>query len=235
MFLFYSIQIEGNFARFDQSESSHAIRSLRMKAGDPIHFTDGKGNRYAGRIGIADAREMTVTIESHIHSEKVPSPVHLAFVPTKSSERFEFMVEKCVEIGVSTITPLLSKNAERKNVNIDRLQKITLSAMKQSQQLFLPEIRKLTKFADFTSHMKDLEKQKYIAYCGEDNLPTPNDIRPDEKKPVLILIGPEGDFSKEEYNEALRNGFQGISLGDSRLRTETAGIVAVHWFKTILM
>lgn len=235
MFLFYSNQIQEKIARFDPSESAHAIRSLRMKSGDDIHFTDGEGSQYKGKIEIADAKEMTASIETQINAEISPSPIHLAFVPTKSSDRFEFMVEKCVEIGVRTITPLLSKNVERKNVNIDRLHKIALSAMKQSQQLYLPKVNQLTKFTEFITQLEHRDSQKYIAYCGESNLPVPNKLEIDKKKPILILIGPEGDFSIDEYKKALSYDFQGISLGDSRLRTETAGIIAVHWFKTILL
>ena len=156
--------------------------------------------------------------------------VHIAIAPTKSIERIEWFLEKATEIGISRVTPLLCRYSERKEIKADRLEKVMVSAMKQSLKAYLPQLDPLTKFSDFIS--QPFDGQKFIAHCDEQHrdllkkMVVPN-------QNYLILIGPEGDFSSEEIEMAIQEGFKPVSLGDSRLRTETAGVVACHTFNLL--
>ncbi|WP_321342735.1 16S rRNA (uracil(1498)-N(3))-methyltransferase [uncultured Draconibacterium sp.] len=226
MQLFYVPNISGAEVILNETESKHAIRVLRLNEGDQIELIDGKGGFYRARITNANPKKCKLSIiDSQTEFGKKDFHLHIAIAPTKNIDRTEWFLEKCTEIGIDEITPLLSEHSERKVIKPERLEKILVSAMKQSVKAYLPRLNELTKFSDLLQQAT--ETKKYIAHCNEGEKPhLKNVVKPGEK--VLILIGPEGDFSPEEVNLALQSGFKAISLGDARLRTETAGVVACH-------
>ena len=208
-----------------ESDSQHCVRVLRMKEGDTLEVIDGKGHRYTCRLIEAHAKRAHVEI---IEKQDVPlswqNNITIAVAPTKHLDRMEWMVEKLTEIGVNRIIPLLCRYSERKELKIERLEKIAISAMKQSLKTVLPIIDVMTPIKDVIT--KQMYDQRFIAYCDNS---IPRKLLSAEyraNKDTLILIGPEGDFSTEEINMALNSGYNPISLGDNRLRTETAAIVA---------
>ena len=208
-----------------ESDSQHCVRVLRMKEGDTLEVIDGKGHRYTCRLIEAHAKRAHVEI---IEKQDVPlswqNNITIAVAPTKHLDRMEWMVEKLTEIGVNRIIPLLCRYSERKELKIERLEKIAISAMKQSLKTVLPIIDVMTPIKDVIT--KQMYDQRFIAYCDTS---IPRKLLSAEyraNKDTLILIGPEGDFSTEEINLALNSGYNPISLGDNRLRTETAAIVA---------
>lgn len=208
-----------------ESDSQHCVRVLRMKEGDTLEVIDGKGHRYTCRLIEAHAKRAHVEI---IEKQDVPlswqNNITIAVAPTKHLDRMEWMVEKLTEIGVNRIIPLLCRYSERKELKIERLEKIAISAMKQSLKTVLPIIDVMTPIKDVIT--KQMYYQRFIAYCDTS---IPRKLLSAEyqaNKDTLILIGPEGDFSTEEINLALNSGYKPISLGDNRLRTETAAVVA---------
>lgn len=226
MQLFYIPNISGNEVILNESESKHAIRVLRLTEGSQVQLIDGQGGFYDAEIADAHPKKCQLQI---IHSEKEfgkkDFKLHIAIAPTKNIDRFEWFLEKCTEIGIDEITPLLSEHSERKVIKPERLEKILVAAMKQSLKAYLPKLNPITNFNEFISVSK--YKNKFIAHCNNgDKLHLKNCIQKNED--TLILIGPEGDFSVEEVELAKENGFKEISLGSARLRTETAGIVACH-------
>lgn len=224
MNLFYTNQIQGEIAIFDQEETRH-LMVLRKKPGDKLNFTDGKGSLFEGQITSIDKKTCFVSITEESKSyNKLPYYFHLAIAPTKNIDRIEWLFEKATEIGISEITPLCCQNSERDKVRLDRLEGILLSAMKQSLQCFLPKLNPLVKFSDLIKSSQISDNQRFIAYCNDDKLIDFSKIELEKSKPILILIGPEGDFSDKEISLAKQNNFQGISLGSNRLRTETAGL-----------
>nr|WP_319267375.1 16S rRNA (uracil(1498)-N(3))-methyltransferase [uncultured Draconibacterium sp.] len=226
MQLFYVPNISGAEVILNETESKHAIRVLRLSERDEIELIDGKGGFYRARITDANPKKCKLSIiDSQTEFGKKDFHLHIAIAPTKNIDRTEWFLEKCTEIGIDEITPLLSEHSERKVIKPERLEKILVSAMKQSVKAYLPRLNELTKLSDLLQQAT--ETKKYIAHCIEGEKPhLKNVVKPGEK--VLILIGPEGDFSPEEVNLALQSGFKAISLGDARLRTETAGVVACH-------
>ncbi len=229
MFLFYSYRIEGPTAYFDEVETRHCIHVLRNQPGDSIEFTDGKGNWYKGSIEIIRKKEFTANILSDTFRKQDPSThLHIAIAPTKNIDRFEWFLEKATEFGISAITPIICKNSERRKLRLDRLEKVLLSAMKQSLKVHLPKLNEPTSILDFLNDGEtDATTDRFIAHCRAEDLPHLwNNYNADND--VTLMIGPEGDFSIEEIEAAQQNGFTPISLGKSRLRTETAGIAAVH-------
>jgi 16S rRNA (uracil1498-N3)-methyltransferase len=226
--LFFTPKIENGFAIFEEEEGRHLSTVLRKKPGDRLRLTDGKGSFYEAELADAGKRQVLARI---ISSESVPRPdrglLHMAIAPTKNMDRLEWFLEKATEIGVDEITPILCKHSERDSLRLDRLEKILVSAMKQSLRAWLPQLNPLTKFTDFVK--KTGETQKRLAWCGNEPMPhLKNTLLPDQS--TVIAIGPEGDFSPEEVTLALSSGFQAISLGEARLRTETAGLYAVTVF-----
>nr|WP_320021790.1 16S rRNA (uracil(1498)-N(3))-methyltransferase [uncultured Draconibacterium sp.] len=226
MQLFYVPDISGAEVILNETESKHAIRVLRLKEGDEIELVDGKGGFYKARIKNANPKKCQLSIiESQTDFGKKDFHLHIAIAPTKNIDRTEWFLEKCTEIGIDEVTPLLSEHSERKVIKPERLEKILVSAMKQSVKAYLPKLNGLTKLSDLLSQAT--ETKKFIAHCNEGEKPhLKNVVNPGDK--VLILIGPEGDFSPEEVTLALEYGFEAISLGNARLRTETAGVVACH-------
>ncbi len=209
-----------------ESESQHCARVLRKKEGDSLFITDGKGYFYRAKLLQANPKSCVVTIEEEMEQPKGwDYNLQIAFAPTKNLDRMEWFVEKATEIGIDTFSPLKCRYSERKNINATRLEKIMVSAMKQSQKSRLPQFENIIKFEEFIK--QPFEGQKFIAHCY-DSIKTPITQICKRDTNTLILIGPEGDFSEEEIAKSIEHGFTPISLGDSRLRTETAALVACH-------
>jgi 16S rRNA (uracil1498-N3)-methyltransferase len=226
MQLFYVPNISGTEIILDETESKHAIRVLRLQKGDQIQVVDGKGGFYLAEIADANPKKCRLTIvNSALDFGKRNFHLHIAIAPTKNIDRFEWFLEKATEIGIDEITPLLTSHSERKTINAERLEKILVSAMKQSLKAYLPQLHELTTFKELIINNKT--ENKFIAYCDEIQKIHLKDLATKGNN-TLILIGPEGDFSPEEIKLAIENGFKVVSLGESRLRTETAGIVACH-------
>lgn len=232
MYLFYTPQIVGTADEIgktyslDEEESCHCVRVLRYTRGDEILLTNGQGMTYTAVITNPHPKHCEFEVRTAEKQSKHHSNyIHIAIAPTKNVERIEWFVEKCTEIGVDEITPLLCRFSERKQLRIDRLQKIILSAAKQSLTPYLPKLNEMTDCTEFIRRTE--EETRFIAHCyKEDKRDLRNEIKPG--KSVVVMIGPEGDFSEQEIAEALQHNFVPVSLGDSRLRTETAGIVACH-------
>lgn len=208
-----------------KEESKHATKVLRKKEGDILNFTDGKGGFYKAEITIADTKKCRLQI---ISSEQKPKQhnyhLHIAIAPTKNMDRYEWFLEKATEIGIDEITPIMCDHSERKVLKTERCNRILLSAMKQSLKFHLPKLNKAITLKDFLK--QDFEGNKYIAHCEDEEK---TELRKEEKaNKTTVLIGPEGDFSPAEIEIALQNQFKAVSLGNSRLRTETAGLVAVN-------
>lgn len=223
MNIFFCNQISNNQAVLDKVESGHAIRVLRMKSGDTVHFIDGKGSFYEGVILDPNPKSVTIQITSVQAENDRPYYLHLAVAPTKNTDRFEWMLEKSTELGIDRITPLSCARSERKTLRHDRSMKVILSAVKQSLKARLPLLDEMTPFDHLIR--QEFSGEKLIAHCLDKPKTSVSDwIRTGNR--FLILIGPEGDFSQEEISQATAQGFKGISLGNSRLRTETAALVA---------
>ncbi len=222
MHLFYQPEI--TLGHLLSEESKHAIRVLRLEVGTEIELTDGKGGFYKAKITNADPHECGFKVtQSSVICERAFS-IHLAIAPTKNADRMEWMVEKCVEIGIEKISFIQCKTSERKTINIERLEKIVVSAMKQSQKAWLPEVSFMVPFQKFISESNDA--LKFIAHVDDKNPDHLKNLATPRSK-YVIAIGPEGDFTKEELEMAYLSGFKKVSLGPSRLRTETAGLAAV--------
>ncbi len=213
-----------------ESESKHAIRVLRLKQNDTIVLVDGKGNFFDAIISDGIPKKCEVLISKTIKEVNTKPQLHIAIAPTKNNERTEWFVEKCTEIGISLITPVLCNHSERKKIKQERFIKTAISAMKQSLKATLPLINQLTNFNDIIK--EDFTGKKYIAHCHNQNQKHFKEIY-SKGENSLILIGPEGDFSKEEVKLALEKGFEPITFGKARLRTETAGIVACTIFNLV--
>ena len=227
MQLFYNLninEIQPSFV-FDNEESRHIIKVLRKKEGDILHVTNGLGFLFATKITIASDSKCTVKIVSFVKQDVPRYFLHLAVAPTKMNERFEWFLEKATEIGLQEITPIICDHSERKVVKIDRFQKILESAMKQSLHYYLPKLNEPVAFVDFIKAKK--AGQLFIAHCEQtDKKSLKNELKANQD--VTILIGPEGDFSVKEIQQAIDSNFIPVSLGTTRLRTETAAIVACH-------
>jgi 16S rRNA (uracil1498-N3)-methyltransferase len=218
--------------QLSEEESHHAFRVLRLKQGQNITVIDGKGTSIIAEIIESTKKTLNFKVIDTTFREEVLPKIHIAIAPTKSMDRFEFFLEKVTELGVNEITPLLCKNSERKIVKHERLQKIVMSAVKQSGNLYLPQVNALTYFNEFITQNNNNER--FIAHCEDDLSKNQlKDLLVNQKK-ICILIGPEGDFTKEEINLAKENEFKPVALGHTRLRTETAGIIACHTVKLIL-
>jgi len=226
--LFYNpdISLETKQITFDKVESRHIVRVLRKKEGAVLKITNGNGFLFDAKIIIANDKKCLAEI---INSEEKPKPwdyyLHIAIAPTKNNDRIEWFLEKATEIGIDEITPIICQNSERRVVKLERFEKIIQSAMKQSLKFNLPKLNAPVKFNEFIN--QDFDGKVCIAHCEEQDKNLLKEIvKPSEK--VTILIGPEGDFSTQEIEKALQKKILPISLGESRLRTETAALVAVN-------
>lgn len=229
MNLFYQPGIPQGIHYLDREESHHAIRVLRMERGQNIELTDGVGSFYTVRIAKADPKKCEFEILEKKEVSQRNFKIHIAIAPTKNADRMEWFVEKATEIGVDQISFVLCKNSERKVINHERLEKVAISAMKQSQQAWLPQLSQMIPVGSIMSFSAD---QKFIAYVDATN-PKHLQMVSKPKKDYLVLIGPEGDFTKDELELTQQHGFEKVSLGPNRLRTETAGISAVQVLNSI--
>jgi 16S rRNA (uracil1498-N3)-methyltransferase len=231
MHIFYTPDISGKTYTLDETESKHCVRVLRLAKGDEITLVNGHGGLFTAEIEDPNPKRcMVKVIQEQLDFGKRNFNVHVAIAPTKNIERTEWFLEKATEIGISRVTPLLCRHSERKEIKNERLEKVMVSAMKQSLKAYLPQLDELTKFNDFIR--QPFSGQKFMAHCEEQYWELlKNAVKSGEN--YLILIGPEGDFSSEEIELALKAGFEPVSLGESRLRTETAGVVACHTFNLL--
>jgi 16S rRNA (uracil1498-N3)-methyltransferase len=225
MHVFYTPDID-TCPELPEEEAGHCLRVLRLGVGDEVMLTDGKGFFYKAVISAATGKRCQVKVVEKIEQEKFwKGHLHLAMAPTKNMDRIEWFAEKATEIGFNELSFLNCRFSERKVIKTERIEKIVVSAMKQSLKARKPIVNEMTDFAKFMQ--RDFQGQKFIAHCYEGEKPSLKEVlKPGED--ALVLIGPEGDFSPEEVQKAEALGFQPISLGKSRLRTETAALVAVH-------
>jgi 16S rRNA (uracil1498-N3)-methyltransferase len=229
MNLFYAPDIAQTLT-LPEEESQHCAKVLRMKAGERIHIIDGVGGLYEAEILESHPKRTQVTILSEQHEYgRRPFRLHLAVAPTKNIDRFEWFVEKATEIGFDELTPLCCRYSERKIIKPERIEKILVSAAKQSLKAYVPRLNPMTTFKDFINNSSSLTPHSslFIAHCYDQPKQHLLHVCPSASD-VVVMVGPEGDFSEEEVEFALRNSFQAITLGDARLRTETAGVVACH-------
>jgi 16S rRNA (uracil1498-N3)-methyltransferase len=224
--VFYTRQIDSSHAVLDEEESRHAIRVLRKSAGDPMEIVDGKGNLYRGNISVPDPRACQIAINDvttgHLRRDYY---LHIAIAPTKSSDRFEWFLEKATEIGVDEISPVICERSERNRIRYERSQKILITAMKQCGRALLPKLNREIRLGDFLD--QTTAENKLIAHC-EASADQRISTELNSGRDWIILIGPEGDFTPGEIQAALRNEYREISLGEVVYRTETAGIMVCH-------
>lgn len=225
MTLFYAPDILEN-PFLPEEESAHCTRVLRLQAGAVVQIIDGKGTLYDATIVAPHAKRTEVKIVSaQPDFGRRPFRLHLAVAPTKNSDRFEWFVEKATEIGVDEITPLLCRYSERRAIRPERIEKILVSASKQSYKARIPQLNPMTAVDEFLQHVR--EPYRFVAHCYEGDKPHLLHVCP-PKSEVVIMVGPEGDFSRDEVDLAVNQHFVPVTLGASRLRTETAGVVACH-------
>ena len=225
MKLFYG-EINDKNVIINEEEQQHILKVLRMREGEEIFVTDGKGNVAKGNLIIEGKKASIEVIKIETDKQNFTPKLHIAIAPTKNIDRIEFFVEKAVEMGISEITFLQTEKTERKNINIEKLQKQALAASKQSLRFHFPKINDLTKLSDF---LKDISAETtFVAHCHE-NLMRQNLNEINNFQEYTFLIGPEGDFSEKEINLLAEKGIKAVSLGFQRLRTETAGIFVAAW------
>ena len=227
MQLFYQPDLDQNSQQFtfDKEESRHIVKVLRKKVGDTLQVTNGNGLFFTAEITVANIKNCLATIIKITKSSKRSYNLHLAVAPTKMNDRFEWFLEKATEIGISEITPIICEHSERKVVKEERYEKVLQAAMKQSLQAYLPKLNKTIVFSEFIK--QKINGQKFIAHCEEtDKKSLKSQLKTGED--CTVLIGPEGDFSVREIETALHHNFIPVTLGKTRLRTETAAIVACH-------
>ncbi len=222
MRLFYDPTIESNPV-LEEAEAKHATKVLRLGVGDNIQVVDGLGSLFTCQITEANKRNCQLAILEKITYPESVKHIHIAIAPTKNQDRIEWFVEKCIEIGIQEITFLNCARTERNKLNMDRIERIAISAMKQSLKYWMPTLNELVDFKTFVSSCK--EQSKMIAHLNEGERHFINTLQ-HEQPSYCMLIGPEGDFTDQEVDQAITAGFIPVSLGDSRLRTETAGMVS---------
>ena len=236
MKLFYG-EVCDNQVIINDEEQTHIVKVLRMRSGEEIFVTDGKGNLAKGNL-IFEGKKVSLDI-SEI-KENLPNfsnQLHIAIAPTKNIDRIEFFLEKATEMGIAEITLLQTEKTERKNLNIDKLRKQSIAASKQSLRVHFPIINDLTKFSDF---IKEIDSENtFVAHCNENleriDLKMLRQAQHDSVKNITFLIGPEGDFSEKEIALLAENGVKAVSLGSQRLRTETAGVFVAAWNYEMMM
>ena len=209
-----------------ESDSQHCVRVLRMREGDAVQVVDGSGHRYHCHIAIAHSKRTLLAIDSVEEQPRVwPADIAVAVAPTKHTDRMEWLVEKLVEIGIDRITPLRCARSERRDINTERLRKIAVAAMKQSLKAILPRIDDITPIAAYLAEAAAPGEQRVIGYCDDavERRLLARSYSPGA--PVRILIGPEGDFTPDEVAGAIGSGYIPVTMGDNRLRTETAALV----------
>ncbi|MFN2429570.1 MAG: 16S rRNA (uracil(1498)-N(3))-methyltransferase [Cryomorphaceae bacterium] len=231
MFYFLNTSFDINAPQLNEDEGRHAIKSLRLDVGDEILVGDGRGNRYTCRITGVDKKKTSLSVIETETFKKPESRLTIAIAPTKNPSRMEWFAEKATEMGVDEIIPIQTSRTERPRLKADRMERIVLAASKQSRRSFIPVIRSLTPFQDLEKETFD---SKIIAHC-EDGMPKVSlaEILSIKSGKVLIAIGPEGDFTRDEIEHALQNRYSAADLGSQRLRTETAGIYSAAVFASL--
>ncbi|MEO9510692.1 MAG: 16S rRNA (uracil(1498)-N(3))-methyltransferase [Flavobacteriaceae bacterium] len=232
MQLFYNPSLDNSFKQFffSSEESKHILKVLRKKEGDVLHITNGKGYLFKAEILDTDLRKCKAEIIDVKKSIPKRYSLHVAVAPTKMNDRYEWFLEKATEIGIDEITPIICENSERKVIKQERMERVLQSAMKQSLQTYLPKLNPPISYKEFMD--SEMDGLQFIAHCGEgEKMELKRRVAAD--KDLVILIGPEGDFSKTEIELANAKGFVPVSLGNNRLRTETAAIVACSIVSTI--
>jgi len=225
MQLFYNPNLDYSISQFTfpAEESKHIVKVLRKKEGDRLHITNGKGYLFEAEILTANLKRCKAQVVSNKKIHQKMHWFHMVVSPTKANDRFEWFLEKATEIGVNEITPIFCERSERKTVKKDRLERVIQSAMKQSNRVYLPKLNDAISYDEFLE--KENKGLLFIAHCEKDEkMDLKRRVAPD--KDITILIGPEGDFSHDEIRSAYEKGFIPVSLGEYRLRTETAAIVA---------
>ena len=239
MKLFFG-NIENWKVEINDEEQQHIVKVLRMREGEEIFVTDGKGNLAKGNL-VFEGKKVSLDVsEIQENLPDFPTKLHIAIAPTKNIDRIEFFVEKATEMGISEITLIQTEKTERKNLNIEKLRKQSVAASKQSLRFYFPIIHDLTKFSDFIKTLNP--ETSFVAHCNENleridlkMLREPQHEKGGDKNEITFLIGPEGDFSDKEIRLLADKGIKAVSLGNQRLRTETAGIFVAAWnyFQTI--
>ena len=236
MKLFYG-EVSDNRVIINDEDQTHIVKVLRMRSGEEIFVTDGKGNLAKGNLHFEGKKVSLDILEIKENLPNFSTQLHIAIAPTKNIDRIEFFVEKATEMGIAEITLLQTEKTERKNLNIDKLRKQSIAASKQSLRFHFPIINDLTKFSDF---IKDVDSQNtFVAHCNENleriDLKMLRQAQHDSVKNITFLIGPEGDFSEKEIALLAKNGVKAVSLGSQRLRTETAGVFVAAWNYEMMM
>ena len=234
MQLFYlpNLKKESKSSEFSKEESKHIFKVLRKEVGDVISITNGENLFFDAKITSISKNNCEVSIESFKVKDKLNYKLHIAISILKSNDRFEWFLEKASEIGISEITPIICERSERKFLNENRLQKVLVSAMKQSLKSHLPKLNPVVTLKEF--YQNDFEEELFIAHCNDTNKDLLlNTLKP--KSNSIILIGPEGDFTKNEVEKAIDLKFKPVSLGESRFRAETAAIIATHTVSIVNM
>ncbi len=227
MQIFYAPDITGNTYTLNEKESKHCIRVLRMTKGTSVRLIDGKGNLYEGIVSEPDLKKCVISVSAVINDfEKRNYKLHIAISPLKNPERFEWFIEKSVEIGVDEITPIICRNTEKTGIKAERVNNLIISAMKQSLKGTKTILNDVCLFKDFIG--RDRKGVLMIAHCNKSFLRRKISEVYSKNENATIIIGPEGDFSEDEIRDAERSGFVPVHLGQSRLRTETAGVTACH-------
>ncbi|MFD2569322.1 16S rRNA (uracil(1498)-N(3))-methyltransferase [Spirosoma soli] len=221
MHLFYQ---PGGVTYLSEDDSRHAVKTLRLGIGDAIAVTDGHGNRHSAVITKADARQCTFRITETETTPERPFSIRIGVAPTKNLDRIEWFVEKAVEVGIERISFFYGQHSERRVLKLERLEKIAIAAMKQSLQSFLPQLDEAVSFSEMLKTVD--EEQRFIAHLPPESLPDYLARAATAGGKYAVLVGPEGDFSDKEIEEAVRGGFQIVTLGSNRLRTETAALTA---------
>jgi len=223
MQLFYCPEVFHGDIHLSGDESKHCVKVLRKQEGDHIHLIDGQGSFYEVKITLASQKKLLFEIVKTWQESPRSYSLHIAIAPTKNNDRFEWFLEKATEIGIDEITPIICDHSERKIIKQARMEKIILSATKQSLKAKLPVLNPTISLKEFLSNKQDVDC--FIAHCEEQDKTSFQSVVENNS---LVIIGPEGDFSTKEIDLAISNNFKAISLGGARLRTETAGIVACH-------
>ena len=223
MHYFYSHDISQPFVTLSNEESEHCVRVMRHREGDTVRVTDGCGHLADAVIAEAHPKKCLLQILQQFTDNLLThNGLHLAIAPTKNADRMEWLLEKAIEIGICSLTFLQCDHSERTHLNLERLQRLAIAALKQSQTTWLPPLKTM-KFTDFIQQNIDTQADKFIAWCDENNQRQLVDM-PRQFPEMILLIGPEGDFSEEEIALARESGYTEVKLGDRRLRTETAGL-----------
>jgi 16S rRNA (uracil1498-N3)-methyltransferase len=223
MHYFYSPDISQPFVTLSNEESEHCVRVMRHREGDAVRVTDGRRHLAEAVVAEAHPKKCLLEIRQQITDNLLThNGLHLAVAPTKNADRMEWLLEKAIEIGICSLTFLQCDHSERTHLNLERLQRLAIAALKQSQTTWLPELR-MMKFTEFIQKNAETQVDKFIAWCDENNQRQLVDV-PRNHSEMILLIGPEGDFSPEEITAAREAGYVEVKLGDRRLRTETAGL-----------